>query len=112
MSTLDLEFPTTASGFLSEEDHENIDSLVHNLAETGFVEIVRNSDNKVTNVNSRVSDGGTLVRSTSITRNSEGKVSAVTENQHDENGSIVQTIQTTINRQDGKVVSINVMEVV
>jgi hypothetical protein len=99
---------TTGSG-ISLEEHETIDSMVHNLAENSTTEIIR-SGGKVTNVNVRtVPVVGTLIRSTAITR-SGGKVTQVVENQHDASGVIIQTLTSTINRVGGKVDSIDVVE--
>jgi len=96
---------------ISLEEHETIDSLVHGLAETQTTEIIRGvPGNKVTNVEVRtVPVTGTLIRSTDITR-SNGKVTIVVENQHDESGVIIQTLTSTINRTGGKVTSVDVVE--
>ncbi len=112
MSELGITFPgvSTTSG-ITEAEHEVLDTLVHGVAETGFVEIVRNAENKVDVVNVRVSDGGTLIRSTTITRGGGGAVTQTTENQHDAGGAIIQTITTDINRSGGKVVSLDTTEV-
>jgi len=113
--TVGIEFdPLTAvisgSG-VTEEEHEIIDSLVHNLAETQTTEIIRGGPgNKVTNVEVRtVPVTGTLIRSTAITRGG-GKVTHVIENQHDGEGNIIQTLTSTINRSGGKVTSVDVVE--
>lgn len=100
----------TGSG-ISLIDHEEIDSLVHNLAETQTTEIIRGSNNKVTNVEVRTapSPGGILIRSTAITR-VDGTVTQVVDNQHDTVGDIIQTLTSTINRTNGKVTSVGVVE--
>ena len=110
MSELTLSCPTTTTSGITTAEHEILDTLVHNLAETGFVEILRNAENKVNQVNARVSDGGTLVRSTTITRNAQGEVTQAIENQHDVSGTIIQIITTDINRVSGEVVSIDITE--
>lgn len=96
---------------ISLEEHETIDSLVHNLAETQTTEIIRSGPgNKITGVEVRtVPVTGTLIRSTSVTR-AGGKVTQVIESQHDEAGAIIQTLTSTINRSGGKVISVDVVE--
>ncbi len=81
--------------------HEPIDSLVHNLSEDTFVDLTRNAQNRVTEVNTYSPEGpisGTLIRSVVITRNAQNRVSEVVENQHDASGTIIQILTTTINR--------------
>jgi hypothetical protein len=108
-----VEITSTASGSgsgISLEDHETIDSFVHNLAETSITEIIRNPSNQVSNVNVRtVAVTGTLIRSTAISRVG-GKVTDIVENQHDDGGTITQTLTSTINRVGTTVVSIDVVE--
>ena len=96
---------------ISLEDHELIDSLVHSLAETSTMEILRGGPgNKVTGIEVRtVPITGTLIRSTEITR-VDGKVTQVVDNQHDGGGAIIQTLTSTINRSSGKVTSVDVVE--
>lgn len=114
MAELQFDCPTVSSGTtssgLSLENHETIDSLVHNLAEDSFISIVRNPANLVTDVNVLTSEGGTLIRSTAITRNSSNLVTGIVENQHDGSGAIIQTITTSITRSGGKVVSLTTVE--
>lgn len=100
-----------AGSGITEEDHEVIDSLVHNLAETQHTEIIRGGPgNKVTGVEIRtVPVTGTLIRSTTIFRTG-GKVTSTIDNQHDESGTIIQTLTSTINRVSGKVDSVDVVE--
>lgn len=94
--------------------HENIDSLVHNLSEDTFVDLIRNSQRRVTDVNTYTPEGpvsGTLIRSVSITRNAQNRVETVVENQHDASGTIIQTLTTTINRgSDNRTISIETDE--
>lgn len=93
------------------EEHEEIDSLVHSLAETSTTEITRNGSGQVTNVDVRtVPATGTLIRSTAITRDLFGRVTVVVENQHDETGTIIQTLTSTINRSGGIVTSVDTVE--
>lgn len=107
-----VQIDATLSGSgITLEEHETIDSLVHNLAETSTTEIIRNVFGQVTDVDVRTTPvTGTLIRSTSITRNIFGQVTTVVENQHDENGAIIQTLTSTINRTAGIVTSVDTVE--
>jgi hypothetical protein len=100
----------TVSGF-----HEDIDSLVHNLSEDTYVDLIRNQQGRITDVDTYTSEGpvsGTLIRSVEITRNAQSRVTQVVENQHNEAGDIIQILTTTINRsQDNKATSIETDEV-
>lgn len=115
MAELSLTDDTSSSltgVFLTEEDHENIDSLVHALSEDSYTEIVRDSQQKVTEVNISTSLGGTDVRQIEITRDSNGKVIQTVEQQFDGSGTLIQTLTTDITRDGtGKVTSIDTTEV-
>lgn len=106
---------TTGTNFVNigtdSEYHETIDSMVHGLAETSVTEIIRGGDGSVvTALEVRtVPVTGTLIRSTAISRTA-GVVVEIVENQHDEVGTVIQTLTSTINRVDGKVTSIDVVE--
>jgi hypothetical protein len=106
---------TTGTNFVNigadSEYHETIDSMVHGLAETSVTEIIRGGDGSVvTALEVRtVPVTGILIRSTAISR-SAGVVVEIVENQHDEVGTVIQTLTSTINRVGGKVTSIDVVE--
>lgn len=101
---------TNTGSIITLEDHENIDSLVHGLAETSITEITRDGGGLVTSVDVRILPvTGTLIRSTTITR-AAGKVTQVVENQHDGDGTIIQTLTSVINRDGNTVVSVDVTE--
>lgn len=108
-----VEITSTASGVgsgISLTEHETIDSLVHNLAETSITEITRDGGGLVTNVDVRnLPVTGTLIRSTTITR-AAGKVTQIVENQHDGAGAVIQTLTSVINRDGNTVVSVDVTE--
>ena len=90
---------------LSEAQHEDLDSLVHNLAETSYCEVTRTSG-KVTAITHWTDNGKTTkIRETLITRTS-GKVSQVEVKQYDGSGTLVQTLTGTITRTSGRVSSI------
>ena len=95
--------------------HEDIDSLVHNLSEDTFVDLTRDQQGRVTDVDTYTPEGpvsGTLIRSVDITRDQQGRVTTVVENQHDASGAIIQILTTTINRGlDNRATSIETDEV-
>jgi len=113
MAHLDLSCPTvTTSGLLTLEDHETIDSLVHNISEDTHTLINRDSLQKVTSVETDTTVGSLSVRDVEITRNSQGQVTQTVEKQYDPSGALIQTLTTVINRDSsGKVVSIDTTEV-
>lgn len=91
--------------------HENLDTLVHRLAETHFVEVIR-SAGRVTDVIAWTNNlKTTKVREVNLTRVS-GKVVSYVEKQYDSGGSVVtgQTLTGTITRSAGKVQDITVVE--
>ncbi len=101
---------TNTGSIITLEDHENIDSLVHGLAETSITEITRDGGGLVTNVDVRnLPVTGTLIRSTTITR-AAGQVTQIVENQHDGGGAVIQTLTSVINRDGNTVVSVDVTE--
>lgn len=113
MAELSFSCPTSSAvvgSGISLEDHETIDSLVHNLSEDTFVDITRNGQGQVTAVDVLTGVSGTPVRTTSITRNAQGEVIEVVENQHDASGTILQTLTTNITRSGGEVVSVTTTE--
>jgi len=103
-----VEISSTASGSgITYEEHEAIDSLVHNLNRTGVTELTRNAQGQVIEVDFRTAPvTGTLIRSASITRDTSNRVTVYVENQHDETGTIIQTLTNTVNRTGGKVTSV------
>lgn len=101
----------TSSG-ISLADHENIDSLVHNISEDTFSEIIRNSSNQVIEVNQFQFENGPLVRKVEITRNPQGQVTQTVERQYDATGTLVQSLTTVLIRDSsGKVITITTDEV-
>jgi len=101
-----------AGTFLTPEDHEDIDSLVHGLSEDSFTEVIRNSEQKVTEVKVLTGAEGTNVRQIEITRDPQGKVIQTIEKQFDVAGALIQTLTTDITRDSsGKVISIDATEV-
>lgn len=95
---------TTGSG-LSEGAHDDLDDLVHWLAETNYTEITR-SAGKVTNVTAWTDSGKTTkVRELVVTR-SAGKVSQLDFIQYDGVGTEKQRMTGVITRSAGKISSV------
>jgi len=104
-----FDFRGGGSGGITEGQHELLDTLVHNLSETCYQEILR-SAGKVSQVIVWTDDGKTTkVRQMDLTR-SGGKVSQITLIQYDGGGSVKQTLVGSLNRTDGKVTSIDWVE--
>lgn len=120
MAELSITCPTAGTGgtvtvtgtFLTEDDHETLDTLVHSLSEDSFTEIVRDGCT-VNEVNVLTTASGTPIRTCEVTaRNSQGKVTETVEKQYDSSGSVVRTLTTTFTRDaNGNVVSIDTEEV-
>lgn len=86
--------------------HRALDQLVHNVAETSFMQVVR-SGGQVTEVVYWTDSGMTTrIRDTSITR-SGGQVSTIVERQYNASGSVVQTLTGTVTRSSGQVSDID-----
>jgi len=103
---------TGPGAHLTLEDHENIDSLVHNISEDTYSEVIRDSNNRVSEVNQYQFDGGPLVRRVEIFRNPSGTVTSTVERQYDASGTLIQSLTTTVARDgSGSVVTINTDEV-
>lgn len=101
----------SAAGGITEGEHEDLDTLVHEIAETCYMELTRSSG-KVVNITYWTDSGKTTkVRETVITR-SAGKVSQVVETQFDAAGTAItgQTITLDITRTGGKIASIDLTE--
>lgn len=91
---------------LTAPQHLALDQLVHNIAETSYLEVTR-SGGRVTDVIIWTDSGKTTkIREVNITRSS-GQVSQVVTKQYDGGGSLVQTLTQTINRSSGQVASID-----
>lgn len=102
-------FNPRGGGGISEAQHELIDSLVHELAETMYTEITR-SGGQVSDVVTWQTAAKLLrVRDVTITR-SGGQVSVVVERQYNAAGALVQTLTHTITRSSGQAASIATVE--
>ena len=115
MAELSLTVPASSlvsgSG-ISLQEHELIDSLVHNLSEDTYQEILRDGAGRVSAVNIYTSVGGTLVRSTAVARNSAGQVNQTVDKQYDGSGTLIQQLTTDVTRSGGQVVSLATDEVI
>lgn len=101
--------PRTGGSGITEEQHELIDSLVHDLAETSYTEVTRTSG-RVSSVITWVDVSKTKkVRETEITRAS-GRASVVVEKQYDAAGALKQTLTHTITRAGVRVASVATVE--
>lgn len=112
MAELSIVYPGSGAGVsgITEGEHETLDTLVHNLAEGATTEIIRNSNNEVTNINILTSPGGTPIRTTQIIRNAQNEVEQTIEVQYDESGTAIQTLTTTVDRVSGQVSTITTVE--
>lgn len=93
-------FDLRSGSGLSEAGHEVLDTLVHRIAENAFVQVVRNAQNRVTDIITWTNSGMTVkIRETNITR-AANKVSSTVEKQYDGAGVIItgQTLTSTLAR--------------
>ena len=94
-----------SGGGLTTSAHEALNSLVHDLARTCYVELTRTSG-KVSGVIAWTNSGKTQkVREVAITR-AAGLVSQVARLQYDAAGTLAKTVTSTITRSGGAVASI------
>lgn len=101
-----------AGSGISEITHEALDSLVHEIAETCYLEVVR-SGNKVSTITYWTDAGKTTkVRDVVVSRDGNGKVSQTVETQYDGAGDAKagQTLTTTLTRTGDKVTSMTIVE--
>lgn len=93
-------------GYLTEEEHRNLDQLVHNIAETSFEEITYNGS-KPTNITIWTDAGKTLkIREEQFTY-SNNQVSQIVVVQYDEFGTVVETLTESLTYSGGKITSIS-----
>ena len=89
----------TLAQITAATDHENIDSLVHEIAETCYEEITRDGNGRVQTyivwtTNAKV----TKVREASVSRDGNGKMLSMVEKQYNAAGTLIQTVTRTITR--------------
>jgi hypothetical protein len=96
---------------ITEGSHENLDTLVHNLSEDSYEEVVYSSG-KVSNVINWTDSGKTTkIREVALTRTS-GKVSQIDLIQYDVSGSEKVRMTGVITRTSGRVSNISWTETV
>jgi len=98
---------------LTEQKHESLDSLKHNLSEPAYFETTKNLEQKTYlityyNDNTKTSK----IREEEIIRDVDGKTSQIVLRQYDVNGDIYKTEIQTLNRSiEGTISSIEVTNV-
>ncbi len=103
-------FPAV-SGFMSGVDHENLDTLVHNIAEDSYLEVTRVSGQISTVIVWDSAAKIKKIREISVSRTAN-QVSSFVEKQYDAAGSVVvgQTLTSTVVRSSGQVANIITVE--
>ncbi|MFQ5472599.1 MAG: hypothetical protein ACE5FA_06930, partial [Dehalococcoidia bacterium] len=96
------------SGGITEPQHEVLDTLTHELAETSYTEVVRSSGRVTDVVDWTTSAKVQKVRELSLTRSS-GLVSQIVRKHYDGAGVLIagQTLTGTVTRTGGRVTSID-----
>jgi hypothetical protein len=97
--------PRTGGGGLTPASHKVLDQLVHNIAETSYLEITRTNGQVTDVVYWTDASKTTKVRETNITRAS-GLVSQVVIKQYDGTGTLAETLTGSITRANGQISSI------
>lgn len=100
------EFNLRSGSGLTEATHEGLDTLIHRIAQTSHLDIVRQAGKVETITYWTDSNKTTKIREIEITRTS-GKVSEIVETQFDGLGQPVQTLTGTVQRTNGKVTTID-----
>jgi hypothetical protein len=101
--------PRTGGSGITEAQHEVLDTLVHDLSETSYLEVTRTSG-QVSDVTVWTNSGKTIkVREALVTR-SAGQASVIVDKQYNGAGTLVQTLTHTITRSAGQVASIATVE--
>lgn len=93
---------------ISEAQHEDLDTLVHDLAETSYAEVTRVTG-QVSNVTTWTTSGKTTkIREVAVTR-SAGQVATIVRKHYDASGTLIagQTLTGTVTRLAGRVASID-----
>ena len=87
--------------------HRAYDQLVHNIAETSYLEVTRNGSGRITNVTYYTDSGKTTkIRECQVTR-TFGKVSQIVVIQYNGAGAIAETLTyDTFSRTSGKLTSV------
>lgn len=101
-----VEVGLSGSG-ITEGQHEILDTLVHDISETSYLELTRNTQGRVTAVTYWDSPAKTLkVRESILTRNTQGRVTQDVTTQYDGVGAVKMVLTTVFTRNGaGRVVS-------
>jgi hypothetical protein len=104
------EFDPRSGGGLSEAQHEVLDTLVHALAETCYLEVTR-SGGRVSNVTVWTDSGKTkkIRELTNIVRTG-GRIDSYDVIQYDGVGAVKQTVSYAVTRTAGRVSSVQMTE--
>ena len=107
-----VETGLTGTG-LSEAQHEALDTITHDISETCYLELTRNTQGRVTVVSYWDSPAKTKkVRETVLTRNGAGRVTQDATTQYDAAGVVKMVLTTVFTRNGaGRVVSAALTEV-
>jgi hypothetical protein len=107
--------PRSGGGGITESQHENLDTLAHEVAESGSLHVTRDAQNRIQAATYRVSSSpsSTKIREATVTRDGQGRISQVVETQFDGSGNAItgQTLTKTIVR-DGTTGKISRVDVV
>lgn len=100
-----------SGGGISEATHENLDTLVHEVAETSYVEVTRSGGQVSSVIVWETSAKLKKIRETTVTRTS-GQASTVVEKHYDSAGTLItgQTLTHTLTRSGGRVASIDTVQ--
>lgn len=103
---------TGGGGGISEPQHEDLDTLTHDLTETHNLVITRDGNSRVQTVLAE-EVGGTDIRKMEILTRTGGKVATFRETHYAADGvTIKRQLDVTVNRTSGKVTSMNVVRTV
>jgi hypothetical protein len=100
--------PRSGSG-LSESQHEQLDTLTHEIAENAHVVVTRSSGQVSSVVVWTDNTLTTKIRETNITRSS-GQVSQIEVKQYDSGGVLKNTVTQTVTRSSGQITSVAVVK--
>jgi len=95
-----------SSNGISEQEHELLDVLIHNIAETNYTEITRSSGKITDFIIWETVAKLKKIREYNLTRTS-GKISSVVAKQYDSSGVLKSTLTSTITRTSGRISSID-----
>jgi len=104
-------FPLSEFGSLSVTEHEELDSLVHNLAESNYQTFTYTGQNLTSSINWTDSGMTLKVREATFTYNVNGTLAAAVKKQYNDMGDLVQTLTLTFSYTMNKLSSIDVARV-